>query len=122
MVALILSQLKRIEHKLAHAGFRQMSRHLASHRREAYETKVNAVGSILHSDLITHGVLAEISHTLRVASDSFGVFLLPFLSKFVELVEGHTDFLHPPGQAISHGRRNRRLVIAKDKPLLLEIP
>ena len=56
----------------------------------------------------------EVSHTLRVTSDSFGVFLLPFVSKFVELVEGHTDFLHALGQAISHCRQNRRLVVAKD--------
>src|SRR5262249_11925990 len=66
--------------------------------------------------------LALFGVALTSPSDSFRVFLLPFLSKFVELVESRTDFLHPLGQAISHGRRDRRLVIAENKPLVFEIP
>src|SRR5205807_8515206 len=62
--------------------------------------------------------------TFLSSAFSFGfvVFLLPFMSKFIEFLESLADFLHAFRYAIRHGRRDCRLVVAVDKALLLQIP
>src|SRR3989442_4357418 len=53
------------------------------------------------------------SYSLCLAfSNAFGVFLLPFMGKFIQLIKSATHFLHALGQAVSHGRGDRRLVVA----------
>ena len=51
------------------------------------------------------------SYSLCLAlSNAFGVFLLPFMGKFIQLIKSATDSLYALGQTISHGRRDRRLL------------
>src|SRR2546426_10272858 len=62
------------------------------------------------------------SYSLCLAfSNAFGVFLLPFMGKFIQLIKSATNFLHALGQAVSHGRRDRRLVMAGDKNFFFHI-
>ena len=52
----------------------------------------------------------------------FAVFLVPFVSKFIEFAERSADFLHPFGEAVGHCGRDRRFVVAVDKSLLFQVP
>ena len=62
------------------------------------------------------------SYSLCLAfSNAFGVLRLPFMGKFIQLIQSAADFLHAFGQTISHGRRDRRLVMAEEKTLLFQV-
>src|SRR6476620_5039424 len=49
------------------------------------------------------------------------VFFLPFPGKFIQLLERYADFLHPLCQAVGHGGRDCRLVVAVDKTFFFEV-
>jgi len=50
------------------------------------------------------------------------VLVVPFVGKLVQLAESFTDFLHSFSQPISHGGRDRRLVVPMDKSLPFQVP
>src|SRR5882724_6375100 len=70
----------------------------------------------------TLSATATQSYSLCLAfSTALGVFLLPFMGKFIQLIKSATNFLHALGQSISHGRWDCRLVMAVEKTLLFQV-